>query len=636
MNRAKIRTLLWVLGVAVLLGAAHPGFAIAQAKDPFDPFDHERVTEPGEGDPDADKSVRQLITEAYLLQRDERLLDARTKLLKALAKEPNNYLVHVMLADYYLRHVGHFRLALKYVKRGLTLFTKQNGPPPYADNEARQAHMDLLNLLSNTRLNLDDYPGALAALDEFEAQGYYESWLPASRAWILMKLDRLEEAINTARLGLLAGGAPGHTLNILGILLSMTDHKEESLRIFDQAMREELSLGESGSPATPMNNAGEVYRELFREEDAARLWQRALRLPDGCEHVLPSLNLALVRMEETNYTDAAKAMDDFESCVAQFPLRNGEEHRALVQLIRGRIAMHTGRVDEAIPLLQSALDRQQWFGKIGTSQQDMRVAGMISLAQALRRKNNLLQLYLPAGLRERASVLRAKTANALRAWWLMRRARQMLAEDLKDVEDLYIRHTDSLLEYQTLGELLAGFPLPLAEKRLALERRRDERPLADVYYKTFLAESLLAHSENARARELLDDVLHTARPTYDSAIETHAALLRMRLEPKNSESYSQLADRVFAIDRSELPNAALPLPVNYSGISKDDLRLLGGSAFYPDNSRGRLCSIRGATEADQVVLTFSCASAPVANVRIAAPDMREAINNLTKSAFTRD
>ena len=37
-----------------------------------------------------------------------------------------------------------------------------------------------------------------------------------------------------------------------------------------------------------------------------------------------------------------------------------------------------------------------------------------------------------------------------------RKARRLLAEDLDKIEDINIRHTDSLLEYPTLGDVLAG------------------------------------------------------------------------------------------------------------------------------------------------------------------------------------
>ncbi len=628
----RTRLLIFLLSALCLWSTG----SAAQIRDPFDPFDlQEDLSNNREAD--ANKSAKQLVREALILQQSERFLDARTKLLLALEKDPGEFMAHLMLADYYLRQVGHFRLALRYTKQALSLFTQDYGKPPYSDPAPRFIHMDLLNLLSNVRLNLDDYQGSLDALDEYQKLGYYETWLPASRAWVLMKLGRLDEAIKVARMGMLAGADDGRTLNVLGILLSMTQDKEASLRVFNQAIQQELALGKMGSPATPLNNAGEVYRELFREETATRFWDRSLRLPDGCEHVLPSLNLALLNMEETKYAEANATLNNFESCTAQFPLRNGEEHRALVHLARGRIALHTGRVDEAITHLEAASQRRQWFGKIGTSQKDLEAAATISLAQALRAKNSHLRRRLPAGLAEKLQSWKERCQNGLRAWWLMRRVRGVMVEDLKDMEDLYIRNTDSLLEYQTLGEVLAGFPPRLLVRRLKIEQQKDKRTIAAVYYKTYLAESYLKHSRIKEARKLLDEVLTSARPTFDSAIEVQALLLWMKTLRTADSSYADLAYRVFSTSRSELLNSALPLPVNFVNLDEETLTHLRKSAFLPDNSNPLPCNIsQDQDEKGLFILHFACATGPTGNVRVKAKDLLQAVNNLAASVFVRD
>ena len=137
---------------------------------------------------------------------------------------------------------------------------------------------------------------------------------------------------------------------MLGILLSMHGDRDESLKIFRQAIAYELSEGNLGQPATPLNNSGEVYKEIFSEDSAESSWLKATSMPDGCDHVLPSLNLSLLYFDELNLDGAKRAMDSFESCIAQYPLRNGEEHRALVSLARGRIALLSGNPDLAIYL----------------------------------------------------------------------------------------------------------------------------------------------------------------------------------------------------------------------------------------------------------------------------------------------
>jgi tetratricopeptide (TPR) repeat protein len=625
-NGARLRFQLFMIA---LLGAwTLHGSVRADVRDPFDPFDRGETTEEGAPPEDSDqaKTADELINEAVALQRDERFLDARTKLLRALEKNPKAFQAHLLLAEYYLREVGHFRLALRYLKQAQGLFEEKHGPPPYRFKYAQLIHQDVLSLLSDIRLNLDNYQGALDAADLYQSYGYSSSWLQPHRAWILMKLGRLQEAITTARLGMLAGAEPGHTLNVLGILLSMTEQKQASLDILKQAAVYEMSLGKEGRPATPLNNAGEVYKEIFQEKHARDSWLQATSLPDGCEHVLPSLNLSMLCMEQNNFKDAKRALDNFESCMAQFPLKNGEEHRALVHMARGRIALHSGAVDAALEHLAAAMENRQWFGKIGTSQKGLRAAVM----------NSHLRLYRPATTLQGVGITKERLFNRVQAWWLMRRARQLLAEDLHDFEDIYVRHTDSMLEYPTLGTLLAGYPQSLLETRLSKEAAADHRERAAIYYKAYRAEGLAANGARADARKLLDEVLFEARPTHDDALRTHAQLLKLGLSRPDQKEYAEVAYEVFRSARPELRNFSFRLPVNFAAMDRSVERELNKSAFLLSNSREFPCVIHHGREGSLHVLGLSCEGGPIGNLKAKSADLKTAVNNFVNATFTQE
>ena len=81
-----------------------------------------------------------------------------------------------------------------------------------------------------------------------------------------------------------------------------------------------------------------------------------------------------------------RALKDFEACFAQQPLRRDSEHRTLLALARGKIALHENDVDKALNLISQAAQDQQWFGKIGTNENDVKFAANVSLAQAYRAK----------------------------------------------------------------------------------------------------------------------------------------------------------------------------------------------------------------------------------------------------------
>lgn len=611
--------------------------------DPLDPFDF------GDSEPlasaleDSTKTVEQLVGEASLLLVSERPLDARTKLLRALQKDPNYYRTHYLLAGYYLVHVGHFRLALKYIKRAEELYEKLNGSPPYLDPVQQLEHSNILYYQSQIRLSLDNYKGALETLDRFTALGYTADWYPGSRAWILMKLGDIQGAIKIARAGILAGAEPGRTLNMLGILLSMNGQPQEALEVFRKAISNEFASGSEGQPSTPLNNAGEVYKELFDDDKAESSFLRATSLPDGCEHVLPSLNLALVYIDQYKLEAASSTLVSFQKCVAQFPLRNNEEHAALVHLARGRIHLHSGWIEQAIQSFRSALDGTQWFGKIGTNQDDLIVAATISLSQALKRRNNILRSTLTTGVRNWLATKREILTNRVEWWWLDRRARQILLTDLKDIEDLSIRNTDSLLEYPTLGETLRGLSRISLSRRLAKETTTDQRVPGKLFYQLYQAESELGWWNSSATLASLDSVMERARPRYDDLLLTHATLLRMRTLGATSQRYRDLAYRVFFTAPAELRNYGLRLPVIFdaTSLSRSLRRKLSSGPFLEVSREAsdpsRVCSISAATSGnDKTTLRFTCPSQSAKNRTVEDSDLNQVVNKLSEAIFRQE
>lgn len=608
----------------------------AQPLDPLDPFDFSSSAIDDGAEADAKKSAEELLLEATILMQDERLLDARTKLLRALEKSPKSVQVHSLLSGYYLAHVGHFRLALKYIKRALELFAEENGQPPYTDFRLRIQHGHLLYLLSQARLNLDDYQGSLDVLDTFAGYGYVAEWYHGSRAWTLMKLNRMDEAVAAARLAVLSGEERGRSLNVLGILLSMRKDRQDSLNVFREAIAEELALGTLGQPATPLNNSGEVYKEIFLEDKAEGAWLRATGMPDGCEHVLPTLNLTLLYIDQLNLNGAKRALDNFESCIAQYPLRNGEEHRALVELARGRIALHAGNATEAVEKIESALEHRQWFGKIGTNQDDLYSAALISLAQALIAQANASSFMLSPTVFDALTAIKNRTTNHIRAWWLFRRARQVLIEDLNDLEDLYVRNTDSLIEYPTLGEVIRAIPASVLETRLASEKAEDTRAEANLFYQAYLGENLLNGGGAKEGMALLNDVVNRSRTKFDGLLRLHAVITILEHLEVGSDDYAALAEQAFALSRPSLRNAGLKLPVNFIEGDQEINDALSNSAFILDNSKSLQYSVSYYRSPIEIELHFRATTPGLVDVKVRGSNLKEAVNKFTDEIFSLD
>lgn len=603
----------------------------ADVQDPYDTLYSEKGI--AEDPDDASKTSQQLVEAAELLLQDERPLDARSKLLAALSKDPKNYRAHVLLSGYYLVHVGHFRLALKYIQQAARLFTEQHGEPPYADLITQLEHAQILEILSQVELNLDDYEGALRTLDTFASFDYFQDWYPGSRSWVLMKLGRLDEAIQVARLGILAGAEAGRTLNILGILLSIKGESQASLDIFRRATAYEFSRGSDGQPSTPLNNSGEVYREIFDEPNAERSWLRALALPDGCEHVLPSFNLMTLRLEALRVRDASQVMDNFESCIAQYPLRNGEEHRALVNLARGRIALYAGDSERSEEELRAGLRKQQWFGKIGSQASDFEAAARSTLASTLKRKRARLAAVVPSSIFDSLRLQLQRALLTVEIAWQSRKALQLLMTE-SDFEDLYVRHSDSLLDYALLGESLEHLPRRPAQKLIDTQAGEDSRPEATAYYRAYLGELLLT-STGSQSLKNLERSLSACRSPADAALRVHLLTLLAEHPLTAPNDRDAMTEEAFFLNRAAPIDSGLRLPANLVVDAPGSSEELQTLPFHFDNSRSReLVVVFEHPSADLYRFKLSSRTARISSLSVEGSTFPEAANSFTQKVFS--
>jgi tetratricopeptide (TPR) repeat protein len=522
-------------------------------------------------------------------------------------------------------------MAMKYLKQGEELFIKQKGRPPYSDEYTAMEHSRLLLALSQIRLNLDNYQGALDALEEFERHNYYNPNYFSSKAWILMKLGRIQEAIESARVGVLstAGGA---ALNMLGILLSISNQPEASLRVFDQAIAAE---GDENA-ATPLNNAGEVYRERFMDIKAEQYWIKAKSLPQGCEHVLPSLNLAILLMEHLRLGAAKNSLDTFEECVKQYTVRNDEEHRSLLALARGRIALGGGDVNSAIDSLELTLARGQWFGKIGTNVNDLKIGALISYADALEARINQIAWTAPESLLNYPVMAGEKLTLQIKKWWYYRKAR-FLFQSMKNMEDIYIRHSDSVIDYPNLGSLLATLPPESLHERLEEIKEHDDRNEADVYYDAYYGESLIGHGDSAKGMELVDSSIETIsrlhREQDERALLLHLYLLKAKSAGEETAPQAvRAALAAFDLIPAGLRNAGVRLPVTGTGRIAEERGLFHqvGFIIIPSGSPHHLTL---ESKGDEFKVSFTSNSPGIKTVELKGTSLTELANKLSAAVF---
>ncbi len=539
-------------------------------------------------EPNQKKSPERLLREGMLLYQTGRGIDARAKFEELLSLTPNDYKPYYHLGQYYLIDVGHFKLAYRYLKKARELFENRYtimGSEFLSDFQLQNEYSILLYLVAESALNLDFYEESLEVLNEY-AELYQSAWYPGQKAWVLMKLKRIEEAIEVAKLGLLQGADPKRTWNILGILLSVSGQRELSLDAFSRAVDYEFTMRGNSQAATPLNNAGEVYRELFQDHYAESAWKTALSLPDGCEHILPSINLSILYTDQLRIFQALQTLADFEACYAKRPERKDTEHRTILALARGKLQIFLNKPEEALRLLSQAASDQQWFGKIGTNENDVKFAAWVSLAQAHQLESERLLDTITDSLFESFINRTSSYKHKISAWWLNRTAKLFSVQELDDFEDLSIRHTDTMITYPMLGSLLAHFDTTSLERRISRFLQTDKRKEAAAYYSHYLARNYFKNGNDAKALSLAKEV-HSQFRNHERLMQAENLALKILLETDTFFWWKQKSlileqseniEALYRISPAHLRLYGIPLPVQLDieeGIEKsirNDLR----------------------------------------------------------------
>lgn len=558
--------------------------------------------------------------EHYVMQAKSKFasqeyFEAKKLLQQAIEADGENIEALYLLSGYYLDISSRYRKALQYAERAIAAFKSRYGEPPHS-YLVKDFYRSLLQLLHQCRLSLDDYDGALEVLNEIEDG---PPWLDSSKAWVLMKQGRVRESLKFAEAGYrqarLYGSNVGHALNILGILQSMNNHKDEALKTFQEAIKYEKSLGLAGQPGTPLNNIGEVYREIFDDDSAIESFAASKRGKDGCDHVLSSLNLSILKIEHLDFAGAEQSLDTFLQCFKQFTLKSDEEHRALVELMRARLLYHRNDLPNALGMVNASLDHIQWFGKIGTDAFDLLAGALLTKVQILN--GLIVAREYDLGISWWQKNPFSSYYMRVQVWWLVEHLKEVLIRKLNNFEDLEVRNTDSIIEYGTLGEYTRYLPSKVLKRQTAkLENYRFR--VAQDHYRNYLAWALFEEGNPREALEIVDEILPIIR-SEDRLLKLNTLWLKWSIYEDLGLDNTQLSFDIYALNPAMMAVKGIRLPVD-SSLS------LEGTPF----KQGGTCKLEG-SKSDVYNLLFSCKGR---KIQASGANYQEAMTQLVKKVFT--
>jgi hypothetical protein len=223
--------------------------------------------------------------------------------------------------------------------------------------------------------------------------------------------------------------------------------------------------------------------------------------------------------------------------------------------------------------------------------------------------------------------------HKLTSWWLNRKARRLLTEEMGQLEDINVRNTDSLLEYPTLGFILSGLSPNNLQRRIELEKKTDTRPQASVFYQAYIAESLIHHNRTHEGIFIIDQSLPLCRDRFDVLLKTHLLALRLSQIPVNSQDYVNLGASLFKLNRVGFRNYGFALPVQLT-VSDNSFAKIIKNAGFINNSAANEFKLSITRSDGQYVAS---ADLPiVGKMRLTSDNLSDLLNRLNDTIFTED
>ncbi|MGC2403774.1 MAG: tetratricopeptide repeat protein [Acidobacteriaceae bacterium] len=210
----------------------------------------------------------------------------------------------------------------------------------------------------------------------------------------------------------------GMAWNVLGSSYFDVERHDEARRAYQHAMELLRALpDERAQYASAIDNLGTVEQSLGQHQAAKALCQKAQQIYEQVGSmngiVVASTNLAVIAYGQTDFKAARRYLEKaFEAAPHTMQMR--EDDWAALQLMKGALALHDRRNEEAMSAIQQAIER--WTRAYGPKY-FMLADGYLLLARALASSGDRAKamVYAKHGMTLAEEVLGANTIGYLNA-----------------------------------------------------------------------------------------------------------------------------------------------------------------------------------------------------------------------------
>ncbi|MBU50447.1 MAG: hypothetical protein CL920_17350 [Deltaproteobacteria bacterium] len=531
--------------------------------------------------------------------------EARTTAEKMLAKDPQGYVAHFVMACVHRHAEGELMKALWYVKRSWKSISKRLGPkmPSFTHRMFLHEWISLLRQLGRDKKAMK----LIAYHDKMHPKHKLEDLLP----WILMKLRRYKAANKLAKRYLKQKKYMSSALNALCAISYEEGHRAQSLKFCKKAVQFDLRKSSTYERTIHMTNLAEAYLSVFQFEPAEQYALSGTRFFHRSMHGNPWEMLVTMYLDQGRFNDAWNALKRARLWFLRQAPKLSESLFASNQMNQANFFVTIGQAKLALKALSRIKDRPDRHGHT-SAKVEQQVAG----ARLVRRRARLLSLEQ---MRERAATYSffGRMGRWFRERWMSiaiwresSQIRRTLAKGtfLYDTLSPY-RSGGMTIPYRMTHDLIALMGPAIIRKVLSEIRQKESGAPATMgaMLRVLDAEAALKQGKSKEALRLSRRAL-LALPKQLRPLRLRMFMLQgqVYLEQGDHEKMRRAYARVLHQDGSffRLLRLSLPVKISTSGDRADFLkRQLLRSPRFSSLAQGFSLRLHAKGKLVQVVLT---------------------------------
>ncbi len=548
--------------------------------------------------------------EAYALYGDNKLVSARSRAEKLLARNPESVMGHYIAGVTLREAEGSLARAMYHLGRARELYEERWGVnrPPGAP---WHLHQEVLFAITQLAGEIEEYEYQVQMLEFYDS--LYDPDLLAEHAWPLLHLGRFDEAREFARRAIATNDRWEASLGLNGLCAIEAEartrkpQRDACLAALEAARRRAAAPADPQHPENTQQIAVHAYNAalgalaMLDHAGARALAEEGTRRLEFTT-ANPWRLLARMHADAGRAGDAVEAAREMQRWRARQPAQLRDQDHAETDSALATVLLVAGELDAALTLVDRAMERPDRRGLTTTTPEQAHGANAL-LHRALSRAKaeRDIEGAMSGGFFQRIADRLAIGWGTLGASRDAERIAGALADEDRLVATLRVNVRGGIepVPVWLLGDLVDTLGAGVVAVALEAAREADrDFPAVAPYHDALGAEVALAQGD-------ADEAVALARRALERLPEADV-LLRARTEAVAAQAEQERGDdraafghfiRVMRLDAGTIRRMGLALPghvvAGSGGIAEDVADVLARSPRLDDDDAGFTVAVSG-------------------------------------------